>query len=52
VTARIDRLWPDPAENLRDDQLVEALDAGVGGPVLRVNFVESIDGAATVAGRS
>jgi riboflavin-specific deaminase-like protein len=52
VTARIDRLWPDPAENLRDDQLVEALDAGVGGPVLRVNFVESIDGAATVDGRS
>ena len=50
MTARIDRLWPDPAENLSDDDIVERLRAGGGG--LRVNFVESIDGAATVEGRS
>ncbi|MEO6532258.1 MAG: pyrimidine reductase family protein [Pseudolysinimonas sp.] len=49
MTARIDRLWPDPAENLSDDDLVGALGNSLG---LRVNFVESIDGAATVGGRS
>jgi riboflavin biosynthesis pyrimidine reductase len=49
VTARIDRLWPDPAEDLSDDQLARELEPGAG---LRVNFVESIDGAATVDGRS
>lgn len=47
VTARIDRLWPDPEDRLSDDQLVEGL-----GPGLRVNFVQSIDGAATLDGRS
>jgi riboflavin biosynthesis pyrimidine reductase len=53
VTARIDRLWPDAAQNLSDDELVSALRAGAGdGAGLRVNFVESIDGAATVDGRS
>lgn len=56
MTARIDRLWPDAAENLSDDELVEPLLAGAGeergGEGLRVNFVESIDGAATIDGRS
>jgi len=61
VTARIDRLWPDAAEDLNDDELLgELLGAGAGesagehatGGELRVNFVESIDGAATVNGRS
>ena len=47
MTARIDRLWPDLAENLTDDELVADL-----GPGLRVNFVSSIDGAATHEGRS
>ncbi|CAN5339172.1 pyrimidine reductase family protein [soil metagenome] len=47
MTARIDRLWPDPAENLTDDDLVADL-----GPGLRVNFVSSIDGSATHEGRS
>jgi riboflavin biosynthesis pyrimidine reductase len=47
MTARIDRLWPDPAENLTDDELVADL-----GPGLRINFVSSIDGAATHEGRS
>jgi riboflavin biosynthesis pyrimidine reductase len=47
MTARIDRLWPDAAAGLSDDELVVGL-----GPGLRVNFVQSIDGAATVDGRS
>ena len=47
MTARIDRLWPDRAENLHDDDLVADLGEGV-----RVNFVESIDGAATHGGLS
>ena len=48
MTARIDRLWPDPAEQLHDDQLMDAVDhEGV-----RLNFVSSIDGAATRDGLS
>ena len=47
MTARIDRLWPDPGENLSDDELVSGL-----GPGVRVNFVSSIDGAVTHDGRS
>lgn len=48
MTARIDRLWPDPAEHLSDDDLVASLDhEGV-----RLNFVSSIDGAATRDGLS
>jgi riboflavin biosynthesis pyrimidine reductase len=47
MTAPIDRVWPDPAENLSDDDLVAGLGAGV-----RVNFVSSIDGAATHNGLS
>lgn len=44
----IDRLWPDPAKDLSDDDLVPL----PGGKWLRVNFIESVDGAATVDGRS
>jgi riboflavin biosynthesis pyrimidine reductase len=44
----IDRLWPDPAKDLSDDDLVPL----PGGDWLRVNFIESVDGAATVDGRS
>lgn len=48
MTARIDRLWPDPAEHLSDDELMDAVDhEGV-----RVNFVSSLDGAATRDGVS
>ena len=47
LTARIDRVWPDPEENLTDDDLV----AG-HGPGLRVNFVSSVDGAAMRDGLS
>lgn len=48
MTTRIDRLWPDPAENLTDDDLVADVDV----PGVRFNFVSSIDGAATRDGRS
>lgn len=46
----IDRLWPEPADGLTDEQLL----AGLRGaePVLRVNFVSSVDGAATRDGLS
>lgn len=47
MTTRIDRIWPDPADNLSDDDLVAGL-----GPGVRVNFVSSIDGAATHDGLS
>ena len=47
MTARIDRLWPDPAEHLTDDAIVAPLGEG-----FRVNFIESIDGAATRDGLS
>ena len=47
MTTRIDRIWPDPADNLSDDDLVDGL-----GPGVRVNFVSSIDGAATHDGLS
>jgi len=46
MTARVDRLWPDSAEHLGDDELVTALEG------VRVNFVSSVDGAATRDGRS
>ena len=53
MTARIDRLWPDPATDLGDEDLVAGLTGTPGSHGgLRVNFVESIDGAATVDGRS
>lgn len=48
MTARIDRLWPDPAQHLTDEELVTRPD----GPVLRVNFVSSVDGAVTHHGLS
>lgn len=46
MTTRLDRVWPDPAENLSDDDILDA------SPALRVNFVSSIDGAATHDGLS
>jgi riboflavin biosynthesis pyrimidine reductase len=48
MTARIDRLWPDTGENLSDDDLV----AGIDHECVRLNFVSSIDGAATRDGLS
>jgi riboflavin biosynthesis pyrimidine reductase len=49
--ARIDQLWPDPMDDLGDDELLADL-AQPAGPWLRVNFVSSVDGAATTAGVS
>lgn len=48
MTTRLDRIWPDPAEQLTDEALMDSLDHdGV-----RMNFVSSIDGAATHDGLS
>jgi riboflavin biosynthesis pyrimidine reductase len=48
MTARIDLLWPGSAEHLSDDDLLAKIDhEGV-----RVNFVSSVDGAATRDGLS
>lgn len=48
MTVRIDRIWPSPAEHLSDDDLIADLDhEGV-----RVNFISSVDGAATRDGLS
>lgn len=44
----IHRVWPDAASDLDDDALVAVLRE----PVLRVNFVSSVDGAATRDGLS
>ncbi len=50
--ARIDELWPRAAEDRSDDELLAALEPPEGRSWLRVNFVASIDGAATEDGRS
>lgn len=47
MVARIDRLWPEPADDLGDDAIV-----GFGEPGVRVNFISSVDGAATTGGLS
>jgi len=51
MTPRIDQLWPEPMDDLGDDELIADL-AAPRGPWLRVNFVASVDGAATTAGVS
>jgi riboflavin biosynthesis pyrimidine reductase len=48
---RIDQLWPEFLDDLGDDELIADL-ANPNGPWLRVNFVSSVDGAATTAGVS
>lgn len=50
-SARIDALWPSAAADLDDDALL-ALYAPPAAPWFRMNFVESLDGAATRAARS
>ncbi len=49
-TATIDRVWPDAALALTDDDIVASLTSTE--PVFRVNFVSSVDGAVTHDGRS
>jgi riboflavin biosynthesis pyrimidine reductase len=51
--ARIDRIFPLPAEEgIGDARIAELYSEGAGNPWLRVNFVSSIDGAATRQGLS
>jgi riboflavin biosynthesis pyrimidine reductase len=50
MSARIDRLWPDPQHGLTDDDVIDAL--AVTEPTVRANFVSSIDGATALNGRS
>lgn len=52
MTARIDRLWPEPADELTDDDLLDVYAFPARGPWLRMNFISSLDGAATRSGRS
>lgn len=47
----IDRLWPDPVAQVDDDTILETY-AFPHGAWLRMNFVSSIDGAATRDGHS
>jgi len=51
MSARIDALWPSPADDLDDEALLVRYTPPVV-PWFRMNFVESLDGAATRAGRS
>lgn len=48
----IDRIWPDPAADLDDDALLAATRFPEDGTWLRVNFISSLDGAATRDGVS
>ncbi|GAA1389121.1 pyrimidine reductase family protein [Catellatospora chokoriensis] len=45
------RLWPEPAGELSDGELLAAYPRA-DGPLLRVNMITSLDGAATLEGRS
>ncbi|WP_309127512.1 dihydrofolate reductase family protein [Microbacterium sp.] len=48
----IDRLWPDPASDLDDEALLAGTSIPEGRAWLRMNFIASIDGAATRDGLS
>lgn len=50
--AVIDQIWPAAAADLDDTALLEVTAFPAGRTWLRVNFISSIDGAATRAGRS
>nr|WP_236952442.1 pyrimidine reductase family protein [Kibdelosporangium phytohabitans] len=53
--APVQTLWPDPGTGELTDTALEALyayPAGLDRPFVQVNFVSSLDGAVTVAGRS
>jgi riboflavin biosynthesis pyrimidine reductase len=53
MSARIDSLWPTAGTDLGDDELTAGfVREGDEHPWLRVNFVSSVDGAATHDGRS
>lgn len=50
--AIIDRLWPEPANDVGDASLLETYAFPSERPWLRMNFISSLDGAATREGRS
>ncbi len=50
--AKIDKVWPDAASELSDEALLELTRMPEGGRWLRMNFISSLDGAATHEGRS
>lgn len=52
MTTRIDQLWPHPNDELSDADLLEAYAYPDDQPCLRMNFISSIDGAATRSGVS
>lgn len=52
MSARMDRVWPEPAEDLDDDGILATYPFPPGREWLRMNFISSVDGAATRAGRS
>jgi riboflavin biosynthesis pyrimidine reductase len=49
---RIDAIWPEPADELDDDAILARYAGPQDRTWLRMNFVESLDGAATRSGRS
>lgn len=52
-TAQVDALWPDPHTDLTDDAILARYTApDRSTPRLRVNFISSVDGAATAGGLS
>ncbi|MGN8025564.1 pyrimidine reductase family protein [Microbacterium sp. 22242] len=51
MSAAIDAIWPEPARDLTDQQLLAAY-RPPPSPWLRMNFISSLDGAATRDGRS
>lgn len=48
----IDRVWPDPASDLTDAELLQVVSFPAERTWLRMNFISSLDGAATRDGRS
>jgi hypothetical protein len=52
TSAEIRRVWPDPAPGPLDDAELLAAYAAPAGPMLRVNFVTSVDGAVSIDGYS
>src|SRR5690606_8293646 len=48
----IDRVWPDPAADLDDAALLDLTSFPADRTWLRMNFISSLDGAATRGGRS
>ncbi|GAB2549815.1 pyrimidine reductase family protein [Leucobacter ruminantium] len=52
MSARIDRLWPEPEQDLDDERLLAHYAVPTERRWLRMNFVTSIDGAATREGKS